>query len=401
MSRLLALLLALLLAGAPAGAVEVVPLLKLDLLGGQFFFQEANTSFSANSNFLFSPALKFSEKDSLVPTISNQYRRTREVRELIGGGFLTQESVDTLVGLKYIRQLDERWALKPNVSYKNEMIKESQDEELGKGLFDYHKLSFGLEAERRTERLNLRQSISAYGVRFPRYHALAADQTLGSEVLSGDRVLDFNAYDYSIGGEFLWLPTTVLNGTFLVSARPFLDQKIVTETGEYRRDDRFDLYGVAAIGGQQKLPDWSLRGISVENVAGFNLANTLLDSNQHNYDASQTRFNVDFYDYWEMSASPYYAARLGKKLAMTAAYDFSRRQYLARPVQRADSSYADGRIYIHTHTFSFQFLYPIWKGISVKTQGSYRLSESNMLFEQTYRYNYRSAHYFAGLTYSL
>lgn len=391
----------LLFAGAPVGAVEFIPLFKLDLLGGQFFFQDAHTSFSGNTNLLLSPSVKLNDRDTLVPTISSQYRRTREVRELLGGGFLTQESLDNLVGVKWIRQLDERWALKPNVSFKSELITETSDETLGKGLFDYNKLSAGLEAERRTERLNLRHGLSAYRVRFPHYHALSASSDLGAEIRSGDRVLDFNAYDYSLGADFLWRPDTVLTANFLLSARPFTDQKLVTRNGTYQESDRFDVYGVAAAGVQQKLPAWGVWERRVENLAGMNLSYTRLGSNQDNYDATRTRFNPAYYDYWEIGVGPYYAAKVGKALGVTVAYDYTRREYTERLAQAVSGDYTGSRIRMNTHTFSAQLLYPLWRGVSVKLQGSYRMADSNMRYEQTYRYNYRAAHYFAGLSYSL
>lgn len=379
-----------------------MPILKFDALGGQFFYEGDNTSFSGNGNLVFSPGVKFSDKNMLVPTLVSQYRRTREVRDLIGGGFLTQESLDTAVTVKWIHQFGERWAVKPNVSYKNELITESKDEVLGNGLFDYHKVSAGLEAERRVERFNLRQAATVYGVRFYHYRALAAtQQDLGAEIKAGDRVLDFNAYDYSIAAEVLAREGTVLSGSLLGSYRPFRDQKVVNVTGTYLDKNRYDLYGLGLLGVQQKLPPWRLGPVAAENLSALGLAYTLMFSNQASYDASRTKFNPDYYDYWELSGGPSYSARFNKKLAASVAYNFTRRKYHRRPVQETDGSYAREAVYLHTHTVSWQFAYPLTKSLSLKTLGSYRLSASNMRYEKTYRYNYESAHYFVGFGFSL
>lgn len=389
---------------SPAWAVEWAPILKLDALGGQFFFQGDNTSFSGNANLVFSPAAKLSDKDSLVPTVASQYRRTREVRELLGGGFLTQESLDTTVGVKWIHQLDDAWALKPGLSYKNELITESKNETLGNGLFDYHKVSLGLEAERRTERLNLRQGVSAYGVRFYHYRALASSQQgiTGEEIKSGDRVLDFNAYDYSVAAEWMLVEGTVLSGSILSSYRPFRDQKIVTVSGTYLVKNRTDLYGAAMAGVQQQLPRWRLGPWSVENAVGSSLGYALLVSNQHSYDAARTRFNRDYYDYYDLTFSPFYAAKAGKKLGVSVSYDYTKRQYNSRPVQLVDGSY-DGtrRIFQETHTLSLSAAYALVPHLSLRVQGSFRASVSNMQYESAYRYNYETAHYFVGLSYAL
>lgn len=398
---------AFLLAPDQARAAELIPIVKLDLLGGQFFFENENTSFGGNSNWLLSPGIRLSDQDILVPTLSGRYRRTREVRELIGGGFLTQESLDNLVSVKYIRILGERWSVKPNVSFKNELITESEDEKLGKGLFDYSKLAFGVELERQGLFFkSIRQNATAYGVRFYRYSALSSQSAdFGTEIQSGDRVLNFDAYDYSIAADFLPREGMLFTGTLLGSYRPFGDQNLVTVTGEYEAKKRRDLYAVALVGYQQKLPDWKMDignfTLSLQSVAGLNLGYTLLDSNQHNYDASQTRFNENYYDYGEVTGSPFYFARFNEKLSATVAYDFARRDYGDRPAQEIDATYLTNKIYTNTHSVSLFLSYPVWSKISLKVQGTWRSSGSNMKYETTYRYNYKAYNYFVGLGFSL
>lgn len=404
MRRQILLLAACLGTAPPAGAAEFVPLLKLEALGGQFFYERQHTSFSGNGNLLFTPAIKFSERDALVPTVSSQYRRTREVRELIGGGFLTQESLDTMVGVKWVHQLSDEWTIKPGVAFKKELITESEDETLGKGLFDYNKAGGGLEFERRGDRWNLRPAINHYQVRYYSYSALAAeDSELGAEVNSGDRVLDFDAYDLSMTAELLADEETMLSASALGSIRPFTEQNLVTETGEYVPEKRLDAYLLGVLGGQRKLPDWRFLGRDVEHAASLGLSYTQAISNQNNYDASNTRFNPDYYDYGEFSVGPSYALRLDKKFALSMNYEFTRRRYPWRPVQTEDGGYsaAGEKIHLETHTVSWQMTYPLWAGLSLKGSGSYRLSRSNMTYEATYKYNYESAHYFVGLAYSL
>ena len=99
MKRRLLALLCVAMSAAPARALEWTPVAKLDAFGGQYFFQGENTNFSGNADWLFSPGMRLGDRDALIPVVSGQYRRTREVRELVGGGFLTQESLDGTVGL--------------------------------------------------------------------------------------------------------------------------------------------------------------------------------------------------------------------------------------------------------------------------------------------------------------
>lgn len=383
-----------------ARAVEWTPVAKIDLLGGQFFFQGQNTSFSGNADWLFSPGIRLSERDALVPLLTGQYRRTREVRELVGGGFLTAESLDNAVALKWIHLFSPEWNIKPNLSYKNELITESNDEKLGYGLFDYHKVSLGVELERAGGELfkSVRQSLTAYAVRFYHYRALSAQSAeLGAEVNSGDRVLDFNAYDYTLSADASPSEAALLSGSLLASVRPYRDQKVVTVSGEYLSSNRLDVYAVGALSARLSLPRWG----GLESAVGLNGGYTRVFSNQNNYDAQNTRFNPGYYDYGELSAGPFAAARWRKALSAALSYDFTRRAYDHRPAQDAAGLYGARAIRMDSHTVTLAAGYDLTKRLALKLSGSYRRATSNMLYESSYRYNYWTAHYFAGLGWTL
>ncbi len=387
-------------AALPAAGLTWTPVAKVDIFGGQYFFQGQQTNFSGNANWLISPGLQLSETDALIPLLSGQYRRTREVRELVGGGFLTQESLNNTAVLQWVRLLNQNWNLKPGLSYKNELITESVDESLGNGLFDYHKFSFGAELERTGGDLfkSVRQNLSAYAVRFYHYRALSAQSsTLGVEVNSGDRVLDFNAYDYSLAADALIKEGTLISGSLLVSVRPYQDQRIVTLAGTYSRENRLDLYWAGALSARQSLPTWK----RLESAVGLNTAFTHTLSNQHNYDAQNTRFNPDYYDYSEVSSGPFLALRWNKGPSASLSYDYTLRNYDRRPIQNALGVYGQDAVRMRTHTVAVALTWPLYKTLSAKISGAYRRSTSNMLYESVYRYNYWTAHYFAGLNWTL
>lgn len=383
-----------------ARAARWTPAAKVEAFGGQYFFQGKQTSFSGNANWLFSPGLQLSDRDALIPIVSGQYRRTREVRELVGGGFLTQESLDNAAALQWVRLLSRDWNVKPSLSYKNELITESVDEKLGSGLFDYHKFSAGIELERTGGSLfkSVRQSLGAYAVRFYHYRALSAQSAaLGAEVNAGDRVLDFNAYDYSVAADAVPREGALLSGSLLVSVRPYRDQKIVKLSGTYSTAERLDLYWAGALSARQSLPAWR----RLESAAGLNAIMIRSISNQHNYDAKNTRFNPDYYDYSEVSVGPFLALRWNNGPTASLSYDYTQRNYDRRPIQNASGIYGQDAVRMRTHTISAAFSCPLYKNISAKVQGSYRRATSNMLYESTYRYNYWTAHYFAGLGWTL
>lgn len=394
------LLLAVLVLAAPARAVEVIPSAKVSVMGGQFFFQGQSTSFNANSDWSFTPGLKLTERDLLIPIVSGQYRRTREVQELIGGGFLTQETLDNTLGLRWIRLLNQEWNVKSTLSYKNELLTESASEKLGAGLFDYHKAAASIEFERLGQGAvrSVRQSLGAYAVRFYHYRALSAETAdLGAEVNAGDRVLDFSAYEYSAAVDVVPDERTLLSFSAMASLRPYRDQKVVTVSGTYLGRNRFDAYMAGAASARRSLPDWG----TLESSLGLNAAYSRLESDQHNYDAQNTRFNPGYYDYGELSAGPFVAARWRRRLGATLSYDFSRRAYDHRPVQDATGSYGGDAIRLNTHTVNLSASWLLGRGFSLIGQGTYRRSTSNMLYESSYRYNYWTANYYAGVSWAL
>jgi hypothetical protein len=369
-------------------------------LGGQFFFQGENTSFNVNSDWSFTPGLKLTERDLLIPIVSGQYRRTREVQELIGGGFLTQETLDNTFGLRWVRLLSQRWNVKSTVSYKNEMLTESVSEKLGSGLFDYHKVSASVEIERIGQGVvrSVRQSLGAYAVRFYRYRALSAETAdLGAEVNAGDRVLDFSAYEYSAAVDVVPNERTLLSFSATGSLRPYRDHKIVTLSGTYLGRNRFDAFVAGTASVRRTLPAWG----AFESSLGLNAAYSRLESDQGNYDAQNTRFNPGYYDYGEIASGPFVAVRWRRKLSATASYDYSLRAYDHRPLQDESGSYGDGAIRLRTHTVSLSTSYLLGYGFSLRAQGTYRRSTSNMLYENSYRYNYWTANYYAGIGWAL
>lgn len=380
-----------------AEAAEFIPVIRLDFYGGQIFFQTQAPSIAASGDWLFSPAVRLSDRDTLIPSLSGAYRRTREVKEYIGGGFIVDETVDNMAALKWVHHVDEAYAVKPSASYKSQLVSETDDEKLGNGLFDHNKFSFGVEIERRGETLvSLRHSFTAFGVRYYNFKALTADR-FGDEILSGHNVLDFNSYDYSVEAKIQAGEKILLTASGLGSYRDFVDQRIVTRSGTFSEKNRKDLYVSMVLTAERLLPalgsDWYL----LEPAAGFSGGWDQLGSNQNHYDAPRLRFEGDYYDYKEILAGAFFKLLFGRKSAVSAGYDYVRRFYKVRAALNAEGVALVDRAFNNTHQFTYEFSRPIYAGFSLKARGAHRLESSNDKYERSYRSNFHSAHYFIGL----
>ena len=188
----------------PAWAAEFVPLLRLDVLGGKSGLAEGSSNLGGNVFWSVTPAVRISDRDSIIPTLAGQYRRTYEAREVVGGSFLTHQTVDNMIHLKWVHAFNDSVLAKPYFAFKDEMLSEVSGEPLQQGLFNHRKFSGGIEFERLGERLrSLRNTLAFYTVRFYNFESLAA-QRFGDEIRGGSAVLDFNAFDYTLA--FDWLP---------------------------------------------------------------------------------------------------------------------------------------------------------------------------------------------------
>ena len=78
-------------------AAELVPMGDFRVLGGQYYFNSTPSSLSGNMSLTLVPAVKFSDKFTLVNTYMGSYKGTKEVNDLAGGGTLFQDSQDHLV----------------------------------------------------------------------------------------------------------------------------------------------------------------------------------------------------------------------------------------------------------------------------------------------------------------
>ncbi|MGQ0644435.1 MAG: hypothetical protein ACT4O3_02970 [Elusimicrobiota bacterium] len=380
--------------------VQWAPFLDAEVFGGRSTFSGDDVD-GLNGSLRFVPGLRLSEKLSLLPALAFAYRKSRDVQELAGGGFLTQQAQTRSASLKGIHALGDSWKGKAYVSYRQELLKETSDEDWGDGLFDHDKTAVGLEAEREGSLWkSLRFGLDYYQTRFPNFQTLASKQ-LGSEINAGTDVLDFDSVDGSLGADLSLGQGSLLSSYLLVSNRDFSDQKIVRRDGTFSGDLRNDLYSYLSLGWRRQLPTVSLFGMGVESLAGVDASYARLDSNQHSYDASRTRFNENYYDYGEIGGGPRINLRFKEKLSAGFAFIYSVRDYAARPVQNVDGSYpaAGEAISTKTNTFRWSLGYPLVKGLSARLQGALQHADSNMDYETVYRYNYSSSSYFAGLAY--
>ena len=381
----------------PLSAAQVTTVADLNFLGGQHFFGGSASSVAGNFTGMVAPAVAFNDRWSLIPTWQGEYRGTRDVQELAGGGTLFQDSTRQSLTVKGVRAAGA-WKYKASLGASDEWLRETKDEDWGKGLFDNRKFSGGVEAEYDfSKALGGRLAYDYYTLAFPNYRSLetAADPTLARE-LAGTKVLDSKSHllTFSMWSPFPGKMRAELGAYY--NLRSFDDQNTLDSSGQFTGTGRQDktLNLSAGLGSRA----FTLGSSRV--LGDLDLSYGMNESNQNHFDASQTYFVPKYYNYTQWAAQPRITAALGEKhWVVTAGLGYTKRQYSDRLVQDAEGVYQASKTRITETTASLGLTYPYSKNFKVRAVGSMAWSDSNMNYERVFRYKYKIANYLVGFSY--
>ena len=395
----------ILLAPVSAVAKDFELMGKLDLFGGQYFFESQSGAVNGYGLFDMQLAKSYSSSSGFFISARSAYTGFKQVNELAGGGTLFQQSLDSSLGFKWIKRYEGGFSLKPRVGIKNQLFRETKDEKWGKGLYDFTRYEGGLTLERKT-RLGLstpwiyQLSWDAYYTRYTRFKSLASQY--GQELAApnpGSRTLDTLTNQFSWDNEFD-LPNFVKADLFFaLSMIDYQDQKVINSEGRYLSSKRSDSYQALNFGLSKRYNDIDILG-RIRPVLGisFGLSNLISNQSHLDTDPAHLKFIRAYYDYWETRAAPNAQFTfIGSGLITRLGYEFAMRRYSGRLEQKSDGAYTSKLLGQYSSSFSFEAVYPLARSLDLKLQGSWAASRSNNRFEQVYRYNYDSSMYFAGV----
>ncbi|MBI1979374.1 MAG: hypothetical protein HYS58_01275 [Elusimicrobia bacterium] len=381
--------------------VEISPLFSGRLLGGQYVFDTQESNLSGNISLLASPAIQVNEQWSLLPTLSSSWRGTKSVQELVGGGTLFQQTQDHAFNLKGVFSPNQSWRYKMGGGYRIQLLKETTDEQWGKGLYDFQKPSANLETEWiYSKEVSVRGGYDFYWIDFRNFTSLESQQKdLGRENATAD-TLDTTNHGVYLSANF---PFPFLNErkgkaefSYFYTFRNFADQKIVLVSGDLSGDLRRDAHQTVALGGS--FPFALTEGVGLVTDIKGNFAQ--LKSDQNNYDAKKTQFNATYYSYRDFSVSSGFNFLFGKNpIVLTPGFSYLRRNYTDRPVQDSNGNYGSGSVHTNEYYANLSLTYPIHRNFKLHALTNFGWSRSNMKYEKTYRYNYTTFTYLFGILY--
>lgn len=403
MKRVLVLVAALtVLWTATARAIEFSPIYELQATGGQTFFNGQKGSLAGNVDGTAAPAMKLDANWALLPTLNTAYSGTEQVLDVVGGQTLFQVQWDNTAALKGIYTPNgSDWRLKPSTSFKYEFLKETNDEPLGQGLFDYDQWGVGFEAEYLyRDPYSFHLSLDYYSVHFPNYTSLESQAaTLGlARQLVGDYVLDTHDVLIQAGITAPVYDRLVFDGGLTILNQNFPNQHLVDITGDLDGPLRDDITTTLSAG--LKMPKELNSDMRV--LGALDLSASYNSSNQNSFDATQTRYVPYYYNYGQFKISPSIKLMVGPVkqpvvVGLSAAYWY--RRYPYRPVQDPTGNYIGGDIRTDNWMLEGSVSYPISQRFDLVFDAQYGQGSSNMQFDEFFQYEYTVSSYWFGFSY--
>lgn len=378
-------------------AAEVTTVANLSLSEGQNFFDGSAGSLAGSADVLVTPVVKFSDRWSLFPTYHGYYLGNQHIQAFAGGGTLFNESTGQSVLLKSVTRLGN-WKLKPSLGVGFEWLKETEDEDWGQGLFDYRRLSGGLESEYQPSDVwGGRLAYDYYKMEFPNYTSLesAQDPTFSRE-LAGERVLDSQNH---MGTMELW---TVLPGAVraevgaLLTGRLYDDQPVVNSQGQLDPADRRDTLFTTEANVARAFHSLFGTKLRVSLDGRWNRQS----SNQNHYDTDKSVFQENYYGYKEWMWIPAVSVVSESGAWVTRlSGSFERRDYDDRKEQDGQGNDESDLLWVKTTIGNFSLTRKVTERASLVINGSVGRSRSNTDYENVFQYTYRMASWGLGFNY--
>jgi len=384
----------------------VTPLLSLRMLGGQYFFKGDKGALSGNFSALFAPAVRIDERWAVLPSVSSSYQGSKQVVDLVGAGTLFQEQMDHRAAAKLVYQpADSLWRFKGGTGFKAELLKETRDESWTNGLFDYRSVHVDLESEYVfAEPCSARLGYDYAYTFFPNYTSLESRAALDfqgqplARELVGDRVLDTHAHLLSVAVDVPLQGRSMLQASLRLARQDYPDQPLVDAAGQLMAQKRGDSSGAFDL--SLRLPsEW---GAEIRAESRVDLSAASMVSDQNSYDARQTRFISQYYNYSQAGAGAGLVLLFGDErlpISWGADLSWSYRRYPHRPIQDGSGLYLGASLHQHTLLASTTFKYPMAPRFAMLFSVQYGKTSSNQQYEQLYSYNYSATSYLFGFSY--
>jgi hypothetical protein len=374
---------------------KITPIGNLQVLGGYSDSNKSDGLWGYNISGSYAPTVKLNDSQYLIPLYSGVFERMRQyITQEEGGRFYNMWQLHNASIALRTKHSDE-WVSRFGGIATWNLLKETQDEEFGKGLYDYRDFGFTFDLRQSTPITSQKEHGYDMGFQYfrrtyPNYKSLIS---LASTTAPEVDEKDFDGIKFNWGFDELSKKGLSWDIKPSLLLKFFIDKKLVNDDGTLDGDSKRKDYVLAndmgfdiPVFGNER---WVLSG---DGNLTYNHSNLDLYDSRGTLILNDDVYTKDYYTYLSASAYPYitYYHPIGKdkKLSLRGGYSFLYRHYPGRLARDEGGAYTDSKQNDKEHAVHLSSSYPITKELSWVTYFDYTWARSNQKYEQFYTYSY-------------
>lgn len=402
---ILILIVCLLIGASDVSAAELMQVGHLELLGAYSDIKNGDHDTGQEFSAFWAPAIKFSDTYAVIPLVDIQLNRIAQYLPQEEGNRFFNTYFTTNLSVASRKEFWPGWFLKVSALGTWVFMKESQEENWGKGLYDYTDGGLSVELRRQfkseTSETNLSVGVEVYRRQYPNFQTLISETSVTPPEVDEK---DFDGYKYRLRFEHMNAKGMRLYAEPYYLDKYYVDKHLVNDDGtldltKNRKDYEVSMdFGASAV-----TPFWERVTVALDNNLTHERSNIGYYDTRTTLSLSDDVFTSDYYAYDSGTVNPSieYAQPLGSEKILRAKIGFSYlyRRYMDRKAQLGDSTYTANDQHDETREYSLTLTIPLTKSLNWLTKYTYNKTFSNMEYEQFYRYNYESQQVLSGISF--
>ena len=350
------------------------------------FFADTSTTLSTSIYGDFAAKIVFNDRWSLLALYELNYQGPGATSESKEGANFQEQYQDHSILLKPSYLLNEKWMFGARAGYLLQLSKTGSTEGWGKGLYNYHGLTFGFDGKTKIKNIVLNPGYLFTQNIYPNYSNLIGYV----EKTEARPEQDHYRHKFYVDTTFPVLKNLSINLSLNDTIKTYVAQGIIVESGvEDTSVKQLDnIVGVKI--------DASYLPIKRLSLA-INQKLEINNSNQNDFsfsptnpaDTTTTRYNQDYYSYTFYEISPAIAYTFPNEISWTLSCVWNIKNYHNRPARDKNGGWLKELEWDITRQVDTGFSFPMGK-FALGVYYTYISAVSNMGYEQYYRYNYNA-----------
>ncbi len=365
----------------------------VELLGAYSEVKDGNTDVGQDLTGFWAPIIKISDTYCVIPLIDVHLNRVAQFLPEDQGNRFNNTYLTTNTNIAFRKEFKPGWFSKVTVLGTWNFMKESQEDNWGKGLYDYTDVGANLEVKHLkktdTSEGNAALSFEYYRRKYPNFQTLISETSVTPPEVDEK---DFHAFKPKLRLDYATAGGLTLFAQPYFESRHFDDKHLVKDDGTLDlAKKRTDSQVVLDFGASHRLP-WEKLTLGLDNSLTHYRSNIGFYDTRSTLSLSDDVFTADYYNYDSGRISPWfefaYPITNEKIIRARLGYAFNYRRYLDRKAQSANGTYLPEDQKDNEQEMFFSLNIPLANDWDWVTRYSNTRTRSNQEYEAFYRYSY-------------